>query len=194
MKLHLVIIFCVLGLMLFAGCGGEKKLEQQTPVTVSQTPPVPTMPTIEPGTPQAAYKDMADAVAAFDASKLYGLLSAASKTQLDDMLANMKKETTFAKSPFAGVADGAGLLAKQFELYKSEGGHGLDAIYKDQGFLAGALTDCKIDGDKATITEPNGGLVALVKEGNTWKIDLPANFLLAVPPKPEVPKGAKLVQ
>jgi hypothetical protein len=191
MKLHLVIIICILSLALLAGCGGEKKPEQKAPGTVTQTPAVPTMPKIEPGTPQAAYKDMADAVAAFDGAKLYGLLSTGSKTQLDSMLANMKKEPTFAKSPFAAVTDGAGLLAKQFESYKNEGGHGLDAMYKDQGFLAGALNDCKVEGDKATITEPNGGLVTLLKEGGAWKIDLPANYLMAIPPKPTVPKNAQ---
>ncbi len=191
MKLHLVIIIAVLSLTLLVGCGGEKKPEQKAPGTVAQTPAAPTMPKIEPGTPQAAYKDMADAVAMFDGAKLYGLLSAASKAQLDGMLANIKKESTFAKSPFAAVTDGAGLLAKQFEIYKNEGGHGLDAMYKDQGFLAGALNECKVEGDKATITEPNGGLVTIIKEGGAWKIDLPANFLMAIPPKPEIPKGAK---
>jgi hypothetical protein len=191
MKLHLVIIIAALSLMLLAGCGGEKKPEQQAPGAAAQTPAVPTMPKIEPGTPQAAYMDMANAVASFDAAKLYGLLSTASKAQLDAMLANLKKESTFAKSPFATVTDGAGLLAKQFEIYKGEGGHGLDALYKDQGFLATALNDCKVEADKATIAEPNGGLVLLVKESDAWKIDLPANFLMAVPPKPEIPKGAK---
>ncbi len=191
MKLHFVIIIAVLSLILLAGCGGEKKPELQAPGTATQTPAVPTMPKIEPGTPQAAYKDMADAVAAFDAVKLYGLLSNNSKAQLDAMLANMKKEATFAKSPFAAVTDGAGLLVKQFEIYKNEGGHGLDALYKDQGFLASALNDCKVEADKATIAEPNGGLVSLVKENGAWKIDLPANFLMAIPPKPEIPKGAQ---
>jgi hypothetical protein len=191
MKLHSTIIIGILSLALLAGCGGEKKPEQKAPGTVAQTPTIPTMPAIEAGTAQAAYKDMADAVATFDAAKLYGLLSANSRAQFDAMLANMKKELTFAKSPFAAVTDGAGLLGKQFEIYKSEGGHGLDVLYKDQGFLAGALNTCKIDGDKATINEPNGGLVTLLKEGGVWKIDLPANFLMAVPPKPEIPKGAK---
>ena len=191
MKLHFVIIIAILSLMLLVGCGGEKKPEQKAPGAVAQTPAVPTMPKIEPGTPQAAYKDMADAVAVFDAAKLYGILSTASKAQLDAMLANMKKESSFAKSPFAAVTDGAGLLAKQFEIYKNEGGHGLDVMYKDQGFLATALTDCKIDGDKATISEPNGGQTVLIKEGGAWKIDLPAGYLMAVPPKPTMPKGAK---
>jgi hypothetical protein len=191
MKLHFVIIIAVLSLTLLAGCGGEKKPEQQAPGAAAQTQAVPTMPKIEPGTPQAAYMDMANAVASFDAAKLYGLLSNGSKAQLDAMLANLKKEPTFAKSPFAAVTDGVGLLAKQFEIYKSEGGHGLDALYKDQGFLAGALNDCKVEADKATIAEPNGGLVLLVKEDGAWKIDLPANFLMAIPPKPAIPKGAK---
>lgn len=188
-NITIIIVLC-LAAALLAGCGGEKKPEQ-APGAVAQTTAVPTMPTIEPGTPQAAYMDMAVAVAAFDAAKLYGILSAASKTQLDGMLANMRKEPTFAKSPFAEVTDGAGLLAKQFEIYKSEGGHGLDVLYKDQGFLAGALNDCKIEGDKATIAEPNGGQTLLVKEGGAWKIDLPANYLMAVPPKPTIPKGAQ---
>jgi hypothetical protein len=194
MKLFSAIITGILSLILLAGCGGEKKPEEKAPGTVAGAQAAPTMPTIEPGTPQAAYKDMADAVASFDAAKLYGMLSANSRAQLDAMLANMKKEPTFAKSPYAGVTDGAGLLGKQFEIYKTEGGHGIDAMYKDQGFLAGALNDCKVEGDKATITEPNGGLVTLLKEGGVWKIDLPANFLMAVPPAPKVPEGAKLIR
>lgn len=189
-RLFIILSVLAMGLMVFPGCGGEKKAtsnaEDKTAAPATQTGKTPpSMPNIEVGSPQAAYKDMADAVAAFDANKLYGLLSTPAKTQLDGLFNNLKKEKSFASSPYSQTKNGQELLTKQFEIYKNEGAKGIEVIYKDQGFLATALSTCKVEGEKASISEPNGGTVLLIKESGAWKVDFPADTLLQVPPPPK---------